>query len=419
MNETANKLQDTMFLAGHYKLSIIPVHAESKAPIAHLLKRTTGKTKWKPYQARRPDLLEMSQWIDEAEGLALVTGKVSGILVLDIDKKQKKNKKVDGWKHVKNKHLPPTTAVKTQNGGTHYYYKLPKDVTYRSVNGLFEGVDVKCEGGYVVMPGTDGYEWYDGLEFNGVEKLADIPEWLVKELEPYKKDKTNTQKAREHTEIKREIKTSSELPKDTKDIKSYFKNVSTVQHIMNFLGINAEIGKAFNCILPSDIPDTNPSASITQGNNGVYVYADWRETPEGIEGSYYTLPEVYASLNSNKKTKLKGKAEHATWALRLLADSGILQVKESKQARQLPKELESKPTVKKVYEGFIRLIQIKKLYSEEQETTAFSYRFASAWCGVSLESARQAMMQLETFGYIERGEQAGKGARKVNTYKLI
>ena len=72
-----------------------------------------------------------------------------------------------------------------------------------------------------------------------------------------------------------------------------------------------------------------------------------------------------------------------------------------------------------MYEGFIYLIQVKKLYSEEQETTAFSYRFASAWCGVSLESARQAMMQLETFGYIERGEQAGKGARKVNTYKLI
>lgn len=408
MNETANKLQDTMFLAGHYKLSIIPV-GKNKIPTIR---------EWKTYQTRQPDMIEMSEWLKSAKGLALVTGKVSGILVLDIDVKKHKN--IDGWEHVKGKHLPPTTSVRTQNGGTHYYYKLPKGVTYRNVNGLFEGVDVKCEGGYVVMPGTDGYEWYDGLEFNGVEKLADIPEWLIKELEPYKKDKTNRQKAREHTEIKREIKTSSKLLKDTKNVKNYFKNVSTVQHIMNFLGINAEIGKAFNCILPSHTPDTKPSASITQADNGTYVYKDWREeitTDEGHKTSYYTLPEVYASLHYKQKRKITGRAEHATWALRLLADCGILEVEEI-QAKELNSQLAKKPTVKKVYDGFIRLIQVKKLYDKQQETTAFSYRFASAWCGVSLESARQAMNQLEAFGYIERGEQVGK-AIKMNTYKLI
>src|SRR5690625_1818739 len=135
MNATANKLQDTMFLAGYHKLSIIPV-GKNKIPTIK---------EWKSYQTRRADMLEMSEWLKRAKGLALVTGKISGILVLDID--VKKDKGIDGWKHVKNKHLPPTTAVKTQNGGTHYYYKLPKGITYGNVNGLFEGVDEKCEGG--------------------------------------------------------------------------------------------------------------------------------------------------------------------------------------------------------------------------------------------------------------------------------
>src|SRR5699024_6472601 len=261
---------------------------------------------------------------NNAKGLGLVTGKISGILVLDIDMKNGKN----GFKSIKGKDLPITTTAKTKNNGIHYYFKLPKNNTYQSKANIFNGVDIRCEGGFVVMPGTKGYEW--DIPFTSVEDLAEIPEWLINELQEHQ-----TKKVKKSTSEKppKPVKTTNKKPsKSSINYRKYYQNENDVTKIMEFIGINASIGQAFHCILPSDKEDNNPSASIIQGENGEYVYKDWREQQEE---SYYTLPEVYASLHYREKKHLN-KAEHATWSLKLLVDMKILKVQEI-QAKPLNK----------------------------------------------------------------------------------
>ncbi|WP_040416244.1 hypothetical protein, partial [Cyclobacterium qasimii] len=54
----------------------------------------------------------------------------------------------------------------------------------------------------------------------------------------------------------------------------------------------------------------------------------------------------------------------------------------------------------------------------DQNRTAFSYRFGSAWCGLALRSVQNAMTQLEAFGYIQMVGKEGRGGRAVNVYQL-
>jgi Bifunctional DNA primase/polymerase, N-terminal len=397
---SVDNIEKTILFAREKGLSIIPVN-EHKVPLV----------KWKKYQKKPADAHEMLRWVGIAQGIALVTGSVSGIIVLDVDVKNGKN----GMKHLKDKHLPITPAVRTPNGGTHYYYKCPKDAKFQSIIGLYEGVDVKAEGGYVLMPFTPGYEWYEGLEFNSVP-LADIPKWLLEELQN-RANKRSKQVSKSHKTSAEPIKKvhAEQVTNLGQDVKQYFKDEEAVKQMLPLLGLkDVEIGSSFKCILPTKKPDNHPSASLYRGKNGVIVYRDWRASED--EPDYYTLPEVYASLKYKEKRKLEGP-ELATWALRMLVDSGILDVKPI-EAPELPESLRKKKAVNAVYEGFKYLLAVKKLYKEEQNRTAFSYRFGAAWCGLSLRSVQNAMMQLEAFGYIQRVGKEGKGTRAVNVYQL-
>lgn len=90
--------------------------------------------------------------------LGLVTGARSGIFAIDVDTKQ------DGlraWETFKDDHMLDdynTPVQRTQSGGTHIFYKMPegKKVTTRT-NVLAKGIDVRGDGGYVVIAPSVGY----------------------------------------------------------------------------------------------------------------------------------------------------------------------------------------------------------------------------------------------------------------------
>ncbi|MBP2322399.1 hypothetical protein JOF56_002784 [Kibdelosporangium banguiense] len=76
--------------------------------------------------------------------LALRTGAVSGLLVVDVDPGH--GGRVDPDL------MTPTVAVGTGNYGWHLYYRHPgHPVTSRPLPGV-DGVDIKADGGYVVLP---------------------------------------------------------------------------------------------------------------------------------------------------------------------------------------------------------------------------------------------------------------------------
>ena len=85
-----------------------------------------------------------------AANVGLVTGKASGLVVLDIDLKSgglnslRKLQEDCGQ-------FPQTSCVRTGGGGLHYYFKAPEFPLKNRTN-LLPGIDFRGDGGYVVAP---------------------------------------------------------------------------------------------------------------------------------------------------------------------------------------------------------------------------------------------------------------------------
>lgn len=139
--------------------SIIPIGPD-KTPLI----------RWAPFQQRKPTIEEVTQWFldNPNANLAVITGAISGIVVVDIEK----GGSTDG--------LPPTVTVKTQGDGWHYYYKHPGKKVTNAVR-FRELADIRGDGGYAVLPPSVGkkgkYEWLispDEADF------AELPEEILK-----------------------------------------------------------------------------------------------------------------------------------------------------------------------------------------------------------------------------------------------
>lgn len=114
------------------------------------------------------DLEQIETWWTEKPhaNVGIATGEMSGgIAVIDLDIKPDQG--IDGGlalKEWESKHgsFPDTVCVTTGGGGRHLYYKVDKP--FSCARGIIEGVDVRCNGGYVVAPGSvhsngNLYEW--------------------------------------------------------------------------------------------------------------------------------------------------------------------------------------------------------------------------------------------------------------------
>jgi putative DNA primase/helicase len=149
-----------------FGFSVIPVGRDKKPLID-----------WKEFQTRYPSPEELEKWFSDGKNnIAIVTGPISGIAVLDIDGEE-------GEESIKqNKlYLPPASCVKTGKG-YHYYFKYQNGV--RNFTRRYPGIDLRGEGGYVLAPPSvhpSGaiYEWIIPLE----EDLPELPDWVLNEKE--------------------------------------------------------------------------------------------------------------------------------------------------------------------------------------------------------------------------------------------
>lgn len=124
-------------------LSVIPVPAPSKY---HDGKKPSMA--WREYQTRLPTKAEMRWWFGRAfTNYAVITGKISGIVVVDVD-----DKAALPWLRW---NLPATPWIVKTSKGWHCYYRFPRrfEVGNRArVAGM--KIDVRGEGGYVIGPGS-------------------------------------------------------------------------------------------------------------------------------------------------------------------------------------------------------------------------------------------------------------------------
>lgn len=102
----------------------------------------------------------------------------SNLLVIDVDNKHGVNgaKSLAQIEVEAGKLLPSTLTVTTPSGGKHFYF----EGRAKSKNGWAEGLDVKSEGGYVVLYGSEvdlGTYW-----LSQPTAVACAPEWIIHKL---------------------------------------------------------------------------------------------------------------------------------------------------------------------------------------------------------------------------------------------
>lgn len=125
-------------------ISFFPLPRGEKAP----------SMKWTVYQKRLPDSSEITSWSKTEANLAIVTGKISNIVVVDIDSTDAKI-----WAE---KNLP-ITPMKTRTAkGEHWFYRYPGVKIGNKVKSGPHNleIDIRGDGGYVVAPYSthpDGY----------------------------------------------------------------------------------------------------------------------------------------------------------------------------------------------------------------------------------------------------------------------
>jgi putative DNA primase/helicase len=146
--------------------SPIPIKERSKEPNLRELR---------PYLARKATQEELGAW--SWSGVGIVTGPLSGVLVLDVDGPE-------GEGELRKHGHPVTPMVRTASGGLHLYFKHPEQHVRTGIR-VAPGLDVKASGGYVVAPPSVGpngeaYEWILSPEET---ELAEPPGWLMALLE--------------------------------------------------------------------------------------------------------------------------------------------------------------------------------------------------------------------------------------------
>ncbi len=180
-----------------------------------------------------------------------------------------------------------------------------------------------------------------------------------------------------------------------------FSDPQVVKAVCKVLGV--PWGKTFRCILPGHAEE-HPSCSIYQSPTGLWIYRDFHQR-DGDK--VFLIPEVFASLRYGMVKRLESRltmmiraglsredvlsdTELAVWARRLLWEAGLLTLP---SVDMVPLPEDAPDYVRTVYDGFRLLVQIRWLFKMGESVT-FSWRFASAWCGVGQYRVQQAMRYL-------------------------
>jgi putative DNA primase/helicase len=113
--------------------------------------------------------------------VAVVTGSDAGIWVLDNDPGREGEAAIAHLEATVGD-LPPTWCVETGGGGLHLWFRHPSELLRSSVGVLGPGIDVRANGGYVIVPPSrhhsgNLYRWADGWHPTRVD-LALAPTWL-------------------------------------------------------------------------------------------------------------------------------------------------------------------------------------------------------------------------------------------------
>ncbi|MHB8783769.1 MAG: AAA family ATPase [Desulfobacteria bacterium] len=133
-----------------------PCSADKRPAFDLLPKSPEGKPTWAPFRKRLATPEEMTRWKGHPGPWGMPCGALSGFVVLDFDVPEGPKlyeAKYDGAE------LPPTAM--TPRGGYHALHAYQEGITVPNDVKLIPGLDVRSEGGYVIIPSAyqDGRTW--------------------------------------------------------------------------------------------------------------------------------------------------------------------------------------------------------------------------------------------------------------------
>lgn len=108
--------------------------------------------------------------------IGMPTGEITGVVVVDVDIKEKRQG--GAWLDANSHRMPQTRTIRTGSGGLHIYFKWPGQRVKNQNDKIAPGIDVRGDGGYVVIPPSPGYQIADDAP------MAEVPEWLLPALCP-------------------------------------------------------------------------------------------------------------------------------------------------------------------------------------------------------------------------------------------
>ncbi len=168
-------LKAALWYAAH-GYPVFPLTAGDKIPLkgsAGFKDATTDEDKITQWWQAHPDA-----------NIGLPTGAQTGLWVLDIDAHKDGDSTLDALE-AKHGKLPDTVEVLTAHGGRHMYFTWPLNgKVYNSAGRIGVGVDIRGDGGYVVVPPSRLRDNSRRYEFEASSHLANTPivnasEWLT------------------------------------------------------------------------------------------------------------------------------------------------------------------------------------------------------------------------------------------------
>lgn len=157
--------------------SVIPIEPGGKRPLI----------RWQRFQSERADEVMIRRWLRRwpQANLAIVTGAVSDLVVLDVDPMHGGDDSLAALERRFGK-LPETVEVLTGGGGRHVWFRHPGGFFPNRV-GIRPGLDIRGDGGYVVVPPSlhpSGRRYVFEVDHHPEEvELTALPAWL-RNLDP-------------------------------------------------------------------------------------------------------------------------------------------------------------------------------------------------------------------------------------------
>lgn len=365
--------------------SVIPVDPRQKRPLVA----------WHPFQQRFATDAELARWAT-APGFAVVTGRLSGVLVVDLDPGASDTL-----------HPPtaaPTVCSRTPRGGWHLFYRCPDGAPIRTRAHMLPAVDLRAEGGIAVLPvpGQPDRQWLRSPDDGA---LAPVPLWVAQwapsPTTTCGVDRTSAPAGKRVPPIFRTRSPAWHFDPQFDALETWTADAALLSRALAVIGIptTAADGVSFRCVLPGHT-DRHASASLYRTADGVLLYRDWHRPAGGPE--WLPLATVRAAQAYGRLPALRAP-ELAVWTLRLVVEAG-------RPPAPVPGPLypsDASPAVRRVGEAIHLLFGCRWLRTPG-DPAPLTWRFLSAWAGVSERHAGAALGTLLRAGIVEP---AGKHGR--------